>query len=268
MPSNATAHASAPTKTSALRHALHVIWYRAMAELRAEATRTYAGYLWWIINPLLMFLVYFVAFKYVLSSRKEHFATFLFTGIVLWQWFLVSVQRCAGSLIATQSLMQQVNLHKAVFPYSIILVNTVKFSVTLLILLCVLVGAGFYPGGAWLALPAVLLVELLVIAAFGCFSAMISPFIPDFQYILMTVLQLLFFLSGIIYELSVLPDRLQLILRLNPMAVVLGEARTVLMHNQFPDWSALLLPIAEAGVVLAVSMALLHRFDKVYPKIG
>lgn len=260
-----TTHAR-PTNT--LRHLVDVIWYRALAELRAEAKRTYAGYLWWVINPLLSFAVYYIAFNFIMASRREHFATFLFTGIVLWQWFQVSVQRCSGSLIAAQSLMQQVNLHKAVFPYSIILVNTVKFAVTLLILFAVLTAAGFYPGRAWLTLPILLLVELLIIAACGCFSAMISPFVPDFQYILMTLLQLLFFLSGIIYDLSILPDRLRTVLELNPMAIVIDQTRTVLMHNQFPDWWVLLIPVGQSAVLLAISMALLHRFDKLYPKVG
>jgi len=250
------------------RHLLHVVIYRAFAELRSEASRTYAGYLWWIIHPLLMFGVYFIAFNYVMANRTENFATFLFTGIVLWQWFSVSTLRCSTSLIAARPLMQQVNLHKSVFPFSIVLVNTVKFGITLVILMVVLQIQGFTPGLAWFTLPLLLFIELLVILAAGCFSAMISPFIPDFQHILTTVLQLMFFISGIIYNLSMLPDRLQSILGLNPMAIVISETRTVLMYNQMPNWGVLLIPIAEASIILFVSMMLIHRYDKVYPKIG
>lgn len=255
-------------RPSPLIHACHVVWYRAIAELRAEATRTYAGYLWWVIQPLLMFGVYYTAFSFVLKDRREDFAVFLFTGIVLWQWFSVSVQRCAGSLIASKSLMLQVNLHKSVFPFSVMLVNSVKFLVTLVILFAVLFIAGYPPGWNWLLLPVLLLVELLVIAGFGCFSAMISPFVPDFQLILTTLLQLAFFLSGIIYDLSMLPDPYQRVLGLNPMAVVIEQTRGILMHNTPPDPLRLLIPLISGGLLLMISFALLHRFDKVYPKIG
>ncbi|MBL4697705.1 MAG: ABC transporter permease [Phycisphaerales bacterium] len=259
---------SVVSKLSTLRHLQHVVVYRAFAELRAEASRTYAGFLWWIIHPLLMFGVYYIAFNFIMANRTENFAIFLFTGIVLWQWFTVSVMRCAGSLIAARPLMQQVNLHKSVFPFSIILVNTVKFGITLVILFIVLLIAGYRPGLAWLALPILLFIQLLVIAAAGCFSAMISPFVPDFQHVLTTVLHLMFFISGIIYNLSMLPEHIRAVLAFNPMGILIEQTRNVLMSNQLPDWSMLTIPIAEAFIVLSISMALLHRYDKVYPKIG
>jgi lipopolysaccharide transport system permease protein len=253
---------------SPLAHALHVVWYRAIAELRAEATRTYAGYLWWVIQPLLMFAVYYIAFKFVLDMREEHFAIFLFTGIIIWQWFSVTVLRCAGSLIASRGLMQQVNLHKSVFPFSILLVNSVKFLVTLVILFIVLAASGFPPGSAWFALPVLLLVQLIVIAAFACFSAMISPFVPDFQHILATLLHLAFFVSGVIYDLSVLPERYQDILSWNPMSIVISQFRRVLMSNQLPQMSELITPVIISVTLLAVSLVLIHRFDKLYPKLS
>lgn len=249
-------------------HALHVVWYRAIAELRAEATRTYAGYLWWIIQPLLMFGVYYIAFRFVLQTREENFALFLFTGIIIWQWFSVTVQRCSGSLIASRGLMLQVNLHKSVFPFSILMVNSVKFLVTLVILVIVLMGSGIEPGSAWLALPALLLVELIVIAGFGCFSAMISPFVPDFQHILATMLQLAFFVSGIIYDLSVLPEKYQRVLEWNPMSIVISQTRRVLMDNQAPQAGELVMPLVISISLLAISLALIHRFDKLYPKLS
>ncbi len=259
---------SSATKVMKLRHLFHVVAYRAIAELRAEASRTYAGYLWWVIHPLLMFWIYYIAFNFVMGSRTENFAIFLFAGIVLWQWFSVSVLRCSGSLIAAKPLMQQVNLHKSVFPFSIILVNTIKFGVTLAILIVVLGFAGFFPGWAWVTLPILLMIQLLVILAVGCFAAMISPFIPDFQHVLTTVLHLMFFISGIIYDLSLLPERLGLVLGLNPMAIMIGEIRNVLMYNQFPEWNLLMIPIVESVFLLVVSIKLIHRYDKVYPKIG
>ena len=256
------------TNTQQIKHIFHIIQYRAFAELRSEGTRTYAGYLWWILQPLLMFGVYYIAFRYVLQNRTEHFAVFLFTGIVLWQWFSVTVLRCAGSLISSRKFMQQVNLHKSVFPFSIILVNMVKFGITFILLCVVLTLSGFPPTWSWLILPVLLAIELLVICAVGCFSAMISPFVPDFQYVLGTILHLMFFVSGIIYDLSVLPDRVRSVLSLNPMAILIGQTRNVMMHGQMPDPMLLLIPVLQATILFAFSLFFIHRFNKLYPKIG
>ena len=215
-----------------------------------------------------MFGVYYIAFNYVIRNQTPDFALFMFTGIVLWQWFHVSVLRCSGSLIAAKPLMQQVNLHKSVFPFSIIMVNTVKFGITLALLFVVLAIAGHYPGLSWITLPVLLLVLLGVIAAAGSFAAMISPFIPDFQHILTTVLHLMFFISGIIYDLSILPQRIRSVLELNPMAIMISQTRKVLMYNEFPSWDVLLIPLGQSMIVLTISLYLMHRFDKTYPKIG
>jgi len=251
-----------------IRHLYHIIKYRAFAELRTEASRTYAGYLWWIIQPLLSLAVYYMAYKYVLKQHTENFAIFIFIGIVVFQWFSSSAMRCSGSLIAAKPLMQRVNLHKSVFPFSIILVNTIKFGITFGILILVVLLAGFMPGWSWVTLPILLLVELIVISATGCFSAMISPFIPDFQNILATIVLLLFHISGVFYDTSMLPKGLQIFLNVNPMTIVVSQIRDVLMNNQFPNWTLLMIPLAEGVIVLAISMSLLHRYDKVYPKIG
>ena len=250
------------------RHTANVIWYRAIAELRAEATRTYAGYLWWILQPLLMFLVYYVAFNFILKRRQEGFAVFLFSGIVLWQWFSVTILRCSGSLIGSRALMQQVSLHKSVFPLSVMLVNSMKFLVTLLILFVVLWIGGHKPGMTWLLLPLVLSIEFLVIAGFGCFAAMLSPFVPDFKNILTTILHLSFFLSGILYSVSILPQQYQSVLRFNPMAVIIEQTRRILMTNSMPDFSQLLIPTFIGAAMLTISLLLIHRFDKLYPKLS
>lgn len=251
-----------------IRHLLDIIRYRAFAELRAEGSRTYAGYLWWILQPLLMFGVYYIAFKYVMHNDTENFAVFLFAGIVLWQWFSVTVLRCADSLIAARGLMQQVNLHKSVYPFSIIMTNMVKFAITFVLLCVVLIIAGFTPTLVWFTLPVLLAIELLIICAVGCFSAMISPFIPDFRHVLATLLQLMFFISGIIYDLSILPERIQSVLGLNPMAIVISETRGVLMYSEIPDPGILLISVIQAAALLCISLSLLHRFDKTYPKIS
>ncbi len=251
-----------------IRQLLNVIFYRAIAELRAEATRTWAGYAWWIIQPLLGLAVYYVAFSYILSRKQEDYVMFLFIGIVLWQWFQLSVQRCSMALVVSQGLMQQVDLHKSVFPLSIVLVNTVKFSVTLVLLLAVLIFSGHHVTLAWLGIIPLLLLELLLIVGTSCAVAAISPFFPDFEPILGNILQMMFFLSGIFYDLSNLPAKLAVWLAFNPMAVLIMQFRKIVLEAQWPAWNSLLTPLVISLVILTVSLAVIHRYDKVYPKLG
>lgn len=249
------------------RHLLEVVGYRAAAELRAEVKRTYAGFLWWIVQPVLTFGVYFVAFKWVLPDR-ENFAVFLFTGITLWQWFHLSAMRSSQAIVGAGGLVQRVNLHKIVFPVSAILVNTVKFGVTLLVLVGVLIASGVPPTPAWLGLVPVLVVQLVVVAGVGCLLAGVTPFVPDVHLVFSTFLHLLFFVSGVLYDLGELPWPVADLLYLNPIAVLIDLSRGVLLEGEWPAPERLVLPLVEGIVLCAVAWGIIHRFDKVYPKYG
>jgi len=180
----------------------------------------------------------------------------------------MSVLRSCGSLIGSQNLMQQVDLHKSVFPLSIVLVNCVKFVITLVLLLFVVMIFGHTPNWTWLALIPLLLVEVFLIAGLSCGAAAISPFFPDFRIILETALHLMFFLSGIFFELDRLPERFSAVLDYNPMAVLIVAFRKVLLHGQWPEWGSLSIPLIEAVAILFVAMIMLRSFNKVYPKLS
>ena len=112
---------------------VNILIYRSAAELRSEGTRTYIGYLWWILEPLMSLVVYYVAFEYFLHRGTENFALFLFIGIIIYRFFAGTVTRSAGSIISGQGLMQLVYLHKSIFPLTVVLVNLAKFLITFLL---------------------------------------------------------------------------------------------------------------------------------------
>ncbi len=213
---------------------VNIVSFRAMAELKSEATRTYAGFLWWIFEPLLSLAVYYVAFKYILHRATENFAIFLFSGIIVYRFFSGTVIRSATSISGSQGLMQLVYLHKSIFPLSVLLVNLVKFLVTVLLVMVIVWLSGIAPSWSYLALPVLVFVEMLVIAGVSMICAAITPFFPDFQLILDTIMQLLIFLSGVFYDTTTLSPRLQHLIRLNPVAVLVEQFRGILLNGKWP----------------------------------
>ncbi|MDP8219081.1 MAG: hypothetical protein P9M03_10185 [Candidatus Theseobacter exili] len=95
--------------------------YKAYAELQAESERTYAGFVWWILDPIFTLTVYYLVFQGVVSRGSENFVIFLCVGIVTWRWMQNTVMQSSTSILAGGGLMQQVYLPKIVFPTAIIL---------------------------------------------------------------------------------------------------------------------------------------------------
>lgn len=247
---------------------INLLLYRSGAELRSEGTRTYAGYLWWILEPLLSLGVYYFAFKYILQRETEHFAIFLFIGIVIYRFFAGTVTRSASSILSGQGLMQLVYVHKSIFPLSVVMVNLVKFLVTLLLLMVVVWLSGILPTRAYLALPLLIVLELMVVTGASMICAAITPFFPDFQLVLGTILQLLIFLSGVFYDIGKLSPRTQTIIRLNSIAAIIEQSRAILLHGQWPDLDILAPVLAEGVLFLAIGWLLIHKFNRYYPKIS
>jgi homopolymeric O-antigen transport system permease protein len=246
----------------------NIIKHQAFAELRAESTRTFAGYLWWIMQPLLSLLVYYIAFNWIFARGKENYAVFMFSGIVFYQWFASTVARSTTSLIDNYWMMQHLDVHKIVFPLYIVLVDFIKFIVVLIILLVTILLCGYSISIVWFSLVPLLFLQLLFIIGVSCGVAAITPFIPDLEQVIGVILHLMFFLSGVFFNLSQMPGELQAIMRLNPMAVLIEQYRLVLFHNNYPQWGKLGLTLLMSLGILFVSISILCRKNKMYPKIG
>jgi lipopolysaccharide transport system permease protein len=246
---------------------LNLVLYRSAAELKSEATRTYAGYLWWILDPLLSLGVYYVAFNYIFHRKTEHFAVFLFSGIVVYRFFSGTVVRGAGSIIAGHSLMYYMYFHKILFPLSVVVVNLIKFLITLLLVIAVVWISGFRPTWSYLALPFLIGLVVLISAGVSLVCAALTPFFPDFQLLLSTILHLLIFLSGVFYEISKLTPRMQSIIRLNPLAVLIEQIRGILLYGQWPNLIFLLPGLLVSILLIVLGWWLIHKFNRYYPKL-
>jgi lipopolysaccharide transport system permease protein len=108
---------------------------------------------------------------------------------------------------------------------------------------------------------------LFFIVAVACLFAAIMPFFPDLRVILENGMLMIFFLSGIFFDMTKLPESVQTYLWLNPMAVIINTYRKILLKGMLPDWHQLLFVLSFSFVILLLALYLYHRFDRIYPKI-
>jgi lipopolysaccharide transport system permease protein len=249
------------------RYLTDLIIQKAKAGLRAEASRGYLGVLWWIIEPVMYMCIFYIVFAHLFRRGDESFIVFLLTGLIAWKWFHTTVATGASSLIANVGLMNQVYLPKIVFPLTGIAVNTFKFIIILLILVLLLQFTPAKVTWAWTLLPVLVITQLLLIVAVTCLLAAIMPFFPDLRIILDNLLMMLLFLSGIFFDISRMPESVQKYFWLNPMAVVIGLYRRVLIEGLPPDWNQIFGIVSFSCIVMLLTGWIYYRFDRVFPKI-
>lgn len=248
-------------------HYLELIHYRALGELKMELSRLYLGLLWWVFEPLLYMVAFYIVFDLLFQRGGEGFIGFLLCGLVPWKWFNNAISYASNSLIVNAGLIQQVYVPKIIFPAIVVVTGFYRFLVVLLLLMGFLWIYGYPPNPAWIALPLVVLVNFMLVLGGASLVAFIVPFVPDVKMVLGNVLVLLMFLSGIFYDITQLSTQQQAWFELNPIAGLFTLYRTVLLDAQWPLWGDLF-GLGLLGLVLfVVSFILFRRYDRVLPSV-
>lgn len=250
-----------------LFHYLTLIWYKAVADLYMEIGRSRFGLIWFAIEPIIYMSIFYVVFAVLFPQNQPNFPSFLMCGLIPWRWFSETIIRGVSSISGNANLMSQVYINKLVFPLVTVTVSTIKHLVMLAILLVFVVVMGNSITSAWLALPALFVIQLLLVIGCGCIVASLEPFYPDLRLITDNVLTGLFFLSGVFFEPVGLSPLTQSIFDSNPVAVLIRCYRSILTEGIWPPIGSLAYLTILAVILIAIAVALVHRFDRTYPKV-
>jgi len=250
-----------------LKHYIFLIAYKARSDLLAEARRGYLGVFWWVLEPVLYMGVFYVIFVVLFHRGGEDAVAFLLTGLVIWKWFATSIPQCSNCISANIGLVRQVYIPKLVFPAMVLITSTLRFLIVFMLFIAFLLITGKSPGIAWLSIPLLMGIQLLMMLAIGSFLASIVPFLPDLKLIIDNGMMLLFFLSGVFFDISSVSPEMKVYLYLNPMAGIIENYRSVLLEGAWPDWFFLGKVLVASLVGIAVGWNLLQRFDRTYAKV-
>lgn len=248
-------------------HYWQLIRFRAYAELRTEASRTYIGFLWWVLDPALTLAIFYLLFGVIRDPGRPQFFQFLIVGIVTWRWFQGTVSNAANSVWQNRALVQRVVLPKQIFPLTVALIDLAKFSIVFMILLVVLAFSGYPPTCNWLLLLPLLLTQATLIVGAAFLASAVVPFIPDLKHLIDHGLMLAFFLSGVFFSIQDVPPAHQWVFAVNPMATLIEGYRAVLLGGDALTHQQLLYPAVFGLTCLLVGHHTLSRFGNRYAKV-
>lgn len=250
-----------------MKHFGRLVLYKAYTELKSESGKYYAGFLWWILEPIIFMATFYAIFGVLFKRGGENFVPSLLCGLTVWKWFASSLNQGSSSITRNQSLLQVIHIKKIFFPAASIISNTIRFLIVFSLLLLFLLAYGIYPSLTWSALPLVLLSQFIFIIGSATLASSIVPFLPDINQLIDKALTLLFFLSGVFFDIGRFPPKFQAILYFNPMAVIISSYRNIFLNNQWPDWNRLLFVVLGSIVLLLLAMYILHKNEYRYPKL-
>lgn len=239
-----------------------VLWQLVRQFLTLRYRRTALGYVWTLINPLMMMSVTAVVFATLFKLDLATYAVFLFAGMVPWNFFSMTVTQSCTSFIHNEGLIKKIYLPKIVFPLSLAIGMAVDSFLALmaLFLLVVLFGAPLTP--ALLFVPVAY--ALLFTFTFGValIASVATVFFRDLQYVISVVMQAWFFLTPVMYRHDALAGKVAAVVALNPMVAFIELFRAPLYLGQWPSLQAVGVAAAVAVCALALGVLILLRQEK------
>jgi len=218
-----------------------LLYELVMRDMKLRYKRSILGVGWSLLNPLAQLLVYRFIFEQVLPVNVPNFTSFLFSGVLVWNWFQMSLVFGTSSVVDNRELIKRPGFPIAILPAITIISYLIHFTLALPILLTFLVFSGIKLTGSLLLLPGIIATQFVLILGLSYFTSTVQVAFRDTQYLLGVILQLLMFLSPIFYDVSSLPKRFQTLYHMNPMVGLLDAYRAVLIRGEFPGRSFLLL---------------------------
>ncbi len=228
-----------------------------LKDLKLKYRGSVFGFLWSLANPLLMIVVYTIAFTFILGIRNELFVFYLMLGQLAWSFFANSAMMSTGSIVENGGLLRTVLFPRAILPIGTVLFNFAQYVLTVSIFLPLMIVWYQIPLAAPMILfPVVLSLQVLFTIGIALILATATAFFRDVRHLVEVALAVLFWTTPIVYELGQVPERLRLLILLSPMSPFVLAYQKLFFFREWPEANVWLVASTYAVGAFVVGMAL------------
>ncbi|MDP3704623.1 MAG: ABC transporter permease [Legionellaceae bacterium] len=251
---------------------MSVIWsYRGfiLASVKREFQLKYRnsllGVIWTILNPLCMIFIYTVIFSQVMKARLPGventfaYSIYLCSGIITWFFFSETLSRSISVFVDNASLIKKLTFPRICLPIIVILGSVLNFSIMFALFTLFLCFTGNFPGWVYLATPIVLIIQITFAMGLGMFLGVLNVFFRDVGQFFTLFLQIWFWLTPIVYSVTILPVWVQSIIKLNPMFSIVNAYHDIFVSHCLPSWLSLMPVIGLSLLCCLLAQRTFHK---------
>jgi lipopolysaccharide transport system permease protein len=228
-------------------------------DLKARYRGSVLGFLWTLLNPLLLMAIYSLVFSVYVRVDIPHYPVFVFAGLLPWLWFSSALVSGASSIVEGGGLIKRVAFPPQILPAVAVTAALANFVLALPLLVGFVIAAGLPVGRALLALPVLIAIQYVFTLALALALGLASVRFRDLQHLLANLLTLWFFVTPVLYPPAFVPEAFRPLLWLNPMARLMAAYQDAIYHARVPAVSDLAQLAAMAVVLAALAFALCDR---------
>jgi len=228
-------------------------------DIKIRYKNSYLGYLWSLANPLFLALIFYFVFKIVTKIQMPNYTLFLISGLFIWQWINNSIMIGSNLYISNASLIKKVNFPRYFLAISLVLSEGFNFIISIPVILGFMFYYGFYPSLNWLYLvPILLIISGIFIYSLTLLIATINLFFRDMERIIGLLLTFLFYLTPIIYPITMVPEKYKILLYFDPFAPLVLTWQNLFLHNKL-EINYFIISIVYSMIFLIFSQSIYNK---------
>ena len=223
------------------------------------------GFFWSLLDPLFMMFIYLI---FIRIMRFSIDLPYLLSGIIVWQFFVMCVNDSLGAISGNTNLVKKIYFPRVILPLSQVLANLVNFLLSLGVLLAfLLVIRTDIQWTGLMILPGIILLEAMFCLGLALAVSSISVYFRDTYHIVGVFLMAWFFMTPIIYPVSLVPEKFFSLYLLNPLSAILIVFRGVLLGTAMPGGPVLIASLGFCAVLFAAGIFVFTKLEPYFADV-
>lgn len=224
--------------------------------------RTFLGYLWTLVNPLMMILIMGIVFSSLFKQDLFQFTAFLFAGMIPWNFINGVVSQSGSAYISNEGLIKKIYIPKIILPLSIVATLFLDAILSFAVLLFLIIILGGKVSWVIFFVPIALFFLLIFAVGVSLIVAITNVFYRDLQYILTILMQGIFYLTPVLYVKDTIPNSLAILVSLNPLTPLIDMFRIPISYRVMPEYHIIFLAVIISFGTLAFGGWIFLRQEK------
>ena len=247
-----------------------LLYIFAWRDIKVRYKQTVFGIAWAMFQPFVTMVIFTTFFGRLakIPSDGVPYPIFVYSGLLFWNYFSSALTNASNSLVENGGIINKVYFPRLILPASTAVTPLIDFFFAFLILIGMMIYYHFSPSVLGIILlPILLLISLLSASGLGMFLAAINVKFRDVRFILPFFIQILMYVTPIIYPISIIPSKYQWISSLNPMSGIITFSRSLFLHTSFPNWSHLGISTIAGIILLVFGIAYFRKTERFFADI-
>jgi lipopolysaccharide transport system permease protein len=246
-----------------------LLYFFTWRDLKVRYKQTVVGAGWAIFQPFMTMVVFTIFFGNLAKMPSDNvpYPIFVYTGLLFWNFFSSALSDTSNCLIANQAIITKVYFPRLILPISSVLTKLVDFAVASIVLGFLMIYYGYYPSIMGILItPLLLVITFMASVGLGLSLAAVNVKYRDVRYVLPYFIQMLMFLTPVIYPASI-AGKYSWMLAVNPMTGVIQNARAAILGTAEVNWLLISISFIATLALLAFGIIVFKKTERYFADI-